>query len=442
MLLQTLRFGVIFALASGCYGQRPGDFVVIGPGGGGAMFNPMISPHDANTVLVSCDMTGSYITHDGGQSWRMFNLRGTVKFFAFDPKDPQVIYAMTRALWRSRDGGRTWNLLYPRPSSLKGIEMNSDHAEEKLIGEPDPLGLIAALAIDPDDSRILYAAASKESAHGLFVSRDSGGSWKREAGLPEPALRTWVDPGSPREVRTVIIGSPHSVYIKKGSKIEKRAAPASTVFIDLSAGFQDSALVIYGVTKDGAFVSADGGANWNRCVLPGRGAQLRAVATSLHHPRTAYLSYNQLELDDEKWEGVAKTTDAGRTWNLSWKDGRKTGPNVHDAWVSERFGPGWGENPLMLGVADENPNLCYTTDLGRTMKTADGGATWTAVYSRRVSGGGWTSTGLDVTTNYGIHFDPFDRRRQFITYTDIGSSGAKIAASLGSVRQRAFRPSG
>src|SRR5947209_8675252 len=108
MLLQILRFCVVLALAFGCHGQRPGNFVVIGPGGGGAMFNPTISPHDANTVLVSCDMTGSYITHDGGQLWRMFNLRGTVKFFAFDPKDPRVIYAATDVLWRSQDGGRTW----------------------------------------------------------------------------------------------------------------------------------------------------------------------------------------------------------------------------------------------------------------------------------------------------------------------------------------------
>ena len=42
------------------------------------------------------------------------------------------------------------------------------------------------------------------------------------------------------------------------------------------------------------------------------------------------------------------------------------------------------------------------------------------MYSRKIPGGEWTSTGLDVTTNYGIHFDPFDRKRQFIDYTDIG----------------------
>jgi photosystem II stability/assembly factor-like uncharacterized protein len=42
------------------------------------------------------------------------------------------------------------------------------------------------------------------------------------------------------------------------------------------------------------------------------------------------------------------------------------------------------------------------------------------LYSKKIDSQSWTSTGLDVTTSYGIHFDPFDHRRQFITYTDIG----------------------
>ena len=80
MRLRNLIFlgiTVVVSLAS-ALAERPGGFRVIGPGGGGAMFNPTISPHDPNTVLISCDMTGSYITHDGGRTWRMFNLRGVV----------------------------------------------------------------------------------------------------------------------------------------------------------------------------------------------------------------------------------------------------------------------------------------------------------------------------------------------------------------------------
>src|ERR1700736_3129313 len=127
MLWQTL-FGVILALTLGSGGGRPGDFVVIGPGGGGAMFNPTISPHDANTVLVSCDMTGSYITHDGGQAWRMFNLRGTTEFFAFDPKNPQVLYAQAAGLWRSQDGGGRWRPAHPKPSSANDTQTYSARA--------------------------------------------------------------------------------------------------------------------------------------------------------------------------------------------------------------------------------------------------------------------------------------------------------------------------
>src|SRR6266516_4319519 len=279
MLLQTLRFGIIFALAFGSGGGRPGNFVPIGPGGGGAMFNPTISPHDANTVLVSCDMTGSYITHDGGQSWRMFNLRGRTEFFVFDPKNPQVLYAQATGQWRSQDGGQTWRLLYPQSSSVKGIQMNSDHAEEKIIAEPDPLGSITALAIDPDDSRRLYAAASKGSARGLFVSRDSGETWSQEASLPEPALNVWVDSSSRRDARVLIVGCPHSIQVKTASGMETRSAPESARFTQLSTGFRNGEATIYGITQKAAFVSSDGGTTWRKCLLPGAGARRQAIAT-------------------------------------------------------------------------------------------------------------------------------------------------------------------
>src|SRR5437868_4022800 len=155
LLFLLLFIGAAFAI-------RPGDFKVVGPGGGGAMFNPTVSPHDPNTVLISCDMTGSYITHDGGQSWRMFNLRGVVRFFVFDPLDPRVMYAQATGLWRSTDAGENWNLVYPKPASINTIVMRSDHSDEILVTDSDALGLISAMAIDPADSKMLYAAGDKD----------------------------------------------------------------------------------------------------------------------------------------------------------------------------------------------------------------------------------------------------------------------------------------
>src|SRR5436189_5825042 len=78
MVLFLLRLAVAAILLAHGGDSRPGDFRIIGPGGGGAMFHPTISPHDSNTVLVTCDMTGSYITHDAGKSWRTLNLGGVV----------------------------------------------------------------------------------------------------------------------------------------------------------------------------------------------------------------------------------------------------------------------------------------------------------------------------------------------------------------------------
>src|SRR3984957_15834077 len=115
VFLLQLALALLVSASSSC--ARPGNFQIIGPGGGGAMFHPTISPHDPNTVLLNCDMSGAYISHDGGKSWRMFNLRGVVEFFVFDPRDKNTIYAQASGLWRSQDNGETWNLIYPKPAS-------------------------------------------------------------------------------------------------------------------------------------------------------------------------------------------------------------------------------------------------------------------------------------------------------------------------------------
>ncbi len=429
-----IAVGIAFAIfLATAWAERPGDFRVVGPGGGGAMFNPTVSPHDTNTVLVSCDMTGSYITHDGGKSWRMFNLRGVVNFFAFDPKDPNTMYAHATGLWRSTDGGKLWKLVYPSPSAVKGVKMASDHSDEDILADPDPLGTISAFAIDPDNSKVLYAAAGSKDSPALFISKDAGASWSKQADLPDAPRRVWIDPKSPADARRIFVGSVRALAVVTGASVRKLSIPEEAN--DISLGFGSEAEpTVYVTSKHGVFVSTDGGTAWRESALPGEGSHVRAVATSLDHPEVAYVSYNRLLLDGKTWMGVAKTTDSAKTWTIPWKEqwadeeegsgiGGNAGvapKNIHDDWITETFGSSWGENPLVLTVADQDPNLVYGTDLGRTMVSRDGGQTWAGQYSRKVDDAGWTTTGLNVTTSYGIHFDPFDVKREFITYTDIG----------------------
>lgn len=391
---------------------------VIGPGGGGAQFNPTISPHDVNRVLVNCDMTGAYITHDGGASWRMFNLRGTVRFFAFDPSRPDVIYAQTVGLWRSQDAGRTWRLVFPKASDVRGIVHPDDHAQD-VLQVSGTRESVAALAVDPAAPEVLYAAFSSSGKLSLRRSADGGASWSAMADLPGGAARLIIDPNSPKNDRTIYVIEKNAVAVREAGKW-RQGPPAPAPFTGVSAGFPRAGgpLHIWALAE-GILHSADGGATWKRVDDGLKAARYRAIATSLNHPETAYVSYSGLKSDGETFFGVARTSDSGKTWKTLWRESSRKSPDVDDGWVSDRFGPGWGSNPLALGVAPTNPDICYATDYGRTLRTTDGGKTWRAVYTRRVSDGRFTSTGLDVTTSYGVHWDPFQPARMFISYTDI-----------------------
>jgi photosystem II stability/assembly factor-like uncharacterized protein len=416
MAFSSLRIALVLLVLAAGSEDRPGKFKIIGPGGGGAMFHPTISPHDRNTVLLNCDMTGAYISHDGGKSWRMFNLRGVVEFFLFDPRDKNVIYAQANGLWRSQDNGESWNLIYPKPGSLKGVKMSSDHSDEELIADPNPLGRIWAMAIDPENSKVFYATTE---------NRDGGESWTKVDDLPRFATKIWVNPFSAGRDKSLVVAGPDFIETRSSGNTRQVALPSAKHITDISVGFSEKGLpVLYVITDELAFVTDDQGANWRKVQLGKGEIKMRAIATSLRNPATAYVSYRDLEDGGVKYMGVARTSDTGASWDLVWKEDSnmagKPGANIHDAWITERFGSDWGENPLTLTVSDMDANLSYSTDFGRTMRSADGGSSWVAVYSKRAGENSWSSTGLDVTTNYGYHFDPFDPNRQFISTTDIG----------------------
>ena len=85
-----------------------------------------------------------------------------------------------------------------------------------------------------------------------------------------------------------------------------------------------------------------------------------------------------------------------------------------------KFDPGWGGSPIDFAVAPGNPDVCYAGDNGRGYKTSDGGKTWKQVYSHIQPDGSYANNGLNVTTCYGVHFDPFNKDHFFICYTDMG----------------------
>ena len=174
----------------------------------------------------------------------MFNLREPVRFFAFDPMDARVIYAGTSGLWRSVDTGRTWNLVYPAPASVTRLIMPDDHASPSIETGVGPAESVTALAVDPSDSKALYAVTGRGEGSALYISKDWGAHWERSAGLgsaPRSRPKIYIDPASPPSDRTIYVITTNSVYVRRGGQWNQGAPPNGvSAFSDATAGFSSS----------------------------------------------------------------------------------------------------------------------------------------------------------------------------------------------------------
>jgi photosystem II stability/assembly factor-like uncharacterized protein len=463
------NFGIlifILSLIIGCSGSkkeniqaknpngRNDSWNIIGFGGGGAMFHATVSPHDENYVYINCDMRESFVTYNGGESWRVFCLRSLVNFYTFDPLDTNIIYANSTSigLFRSADKGNTWNIIYPDPSEIVMSLLRDDEAFESVLTTDSTKRDVLAFAVDPANSKILYAAISINKETGFYISSDAGAHWIKDKELEDSAKNIFIVPSSPPEDRVIYITGKNTITTKENGFWKINKGPTGVKMLtEFTGGFDQkkNRFIIYatsgksyfnpGGDPSGIYYTDDGGKTWEnrqngmRKFLA-KNADLpewRSIATSLLHPEVIYVSYNGLKVhNDTTCIGVAKSEDFGKTWKLALKDclmkgGYKYSGNYKGGWLDERYDPTWGDSPFSLGVSPTNPAVCYITDFGRTIKTTNGGKNWEQLYTRKKEGAGWISRGLNVSCGYSIVFDPFDLNHMFITNTDIGLMESK-----------------
>jgi photosystem II stability/assembly factor-like uncharacterized protein len=282
-----------------------------------------IAPSDPNTIYVGTGEAcirgnivmgnGVYKSTDAGKTWKYSGLRDTYSIgrMIVHPKDPNVVYVAalghpfgsntTRGVFRSRDGGKTWqrilfvddktgaidiqfdqtnpNILFAgmwqavrKPWTMEsggpgsGLFRSADGGDTwtKLTGKGLPEGTIGRIGVatTPNPNRI-YALIEAEKG-GLFRSDDAGEKWELVNDDRRYRQRAWyythvfADPKNPDVVYILNTGTYRSI---DGGKT---FTPIRTPHGD-NHGFwidPNNPKRLMNGNDGGATISTDGGASW------------------------------------------------------------------------------------------------------------------------------------------------------------------------------------
>jgi photosystem II stability/assembly factor-like uncharacterized protein len=203
-----------------------------------------LDPRAPNRVYVSYGSPGPFLrSEDGGDTFVATSPPFSRAFLVVDP-DGRVLANTESGVFRSRDGGESWESLSPPPPSCPGI---------------------GALAVDPTDAnRILLGTGSSTPPCGaVLISLDGGASWTdAPVFFDGPVTDLLVDPSDPSVVYAATgpveaPPTPGRVLISRdgGHNWSDLQLPVTTGADRLALGRQGSPL--YAATSSGVFILPD-----------------------------------------------------------------------------------------------------------------------------------------------------------------------------------------
>ncbi len=325
---------------------------------GGEMTSIAIDPNNPEIVYVGTRDAGVYKTRDGGTSWNPSRIGLTfypIRSLAIDPQNAGILYAGTDydGIWKSTDSGATWfksstglyegsmsifniiidpqnmNIIYASMAGGYGFTIgyiykstnggvNWEQSDNGLLPHGDYKNAIFSLAIDPDNSDILYTGTNFD---GVFMSTDSGKIWN---GISDslPFMGEITDPYY-ATINALAVDQHHGgrasaiieghYYIFNGSYWQLKCSDFINESIDCAHlyFYPTDTSIIYS-SGDCFAKSIDGGDNWNDYLGWNSCSQVPDIAFNSSTPATIYAATDILFNFDG---GVFKSTDQGENWN-------------------------------------------------------------------------------------------------------------------------------
>jgi len=307
-----------------------------------------VAPSDPNIVYVGSgeglhrpDLSvgnGIYKSTDAGQTWTHLGLRDgqQIPALAVDPRDPNKVFAAVlghpygpseeRGIYRSIDGGQTWQRVIAKDENTGGSDVEIDPANPDVVyasmwearegpwedgnevngtggglfkstdggstwnalthGLPKDLSQIY-VAIAPSDSHRLYATVAQASGKlGVYRSDDAGDSWIQITTDARPAGRIGggdlsipkVDPKNPDLIYVV---STVTMRSNDGGKSWSgfRGAPGGDDYQNLWINPNNGDIILI-VSDQGAIVTVNRGESWSSWYNQPTAQLYHAIATN------------------------------------------------------------------------------------------------------------------------------------------------------------------
>ena len=308
-------------------------------------------------------------TYNNTDSWSPGH--GRVNCIAVDPSNSNTIYigAPVGGVWKTTDGGSTWNPL--------GDEWS-------VIG-------VSGIAVDPNNSNIIYVATGDSDGNdsysiGVLKSTDGGVTWADAGGI------------NANETTEIIIDPSNSnvLYLASSSGLFKSTNAGSSWSNILSGNIRDIDMkpgnnnTIYAVNSSDFYKSTDAGVTWNQISsgLPNSSGRL-CIATTAANANYVYV----LSADNSSaFQGVYRSTNSANSFN--------TMNTTTDIFESSQA---WYD--MALAASQTNADEIVTGVLN-VWRSSNGGSSFSKLNN-------WSSPSDPAYTHADIHFLKYFGNRLF-----------------------------